>query len=99
MSTPGSITTLEPMRAPEWIQEPAIDWGEKTIDQMLSAVQRERDQVDFAVFEELAGRDTVEAFEALQRCSALIGTETIRVMQDRGVPAVGDFIAGLRAEG
>jgi tryptophan synthase alpha chain len=30
---------------------------------------------------------------------AVIGTETIRVMQDRGVPAVGDFIAGLRAEG
>jgi tryptophan synthase alpha chain len=30
---------------------------------------------------------------------AVIGTETIRVMQDRGAPAVGEFIAGLRAVG
>ena len=30
---------------------------------------------------------------------AVIGTETIRVMQQQGVAAVGDFIAGLRPEG
>lgn len=30
---------------------------------------------------------------------AVVGTETIRVMQDRGVSAVRDFIAGLRPEG
>ena len=30
---------------------------------------------------------------------AVIGTETIRVMQERGVGAVREFIAGLRPEG
>jgi tryptophan synthase alpha chain len=30
---------------------------------------------------------------------AVVGTETLRVMQERGVPAVGEFIAGLRPEG
>lgn len=56
---------------------PAPDWSDKTIDQMIAAVQRERDQVDGGVWTELAGRGTLEAFEALQRCTALIGTESI----------------------
>lgn len=55
---------------------PEADLSGNSFDQLIAMVQRDRDRVDPGVFEELADRGDAEALKALQRCSALVATES-----------------------